>query len=46
MKARDVNHQKMTGEWHKHVRKRLGFKRILNKRRRKFFKKIMESELN
>lgn len=46
MKARDVNHQKMTGELHKHVRKHLGFKRILNKRRRKFFKKIMESELN
>ena len=44
MRQSDVNHQKITGEWHKHVRKRLGFKKIVNKRRRQFLKKAMKSD--
>lgn len=34
----NVNHQKLTGEWCKHVRKDL--KKVLNKQRRKFIRKI------
>lgn len=28
MKQTDVNYQKLTGEWNKHIRKRKGLKKI------------------
>ena len=44
MKATDINYSKMTGEWHKHIRKRNGFKKFYNKRMRLFLKKIFDKE--
>jgi hypothetical protein len=38
----NVNHQRLTGEWCKHVRKDL--KLFLNKRRRSFLKKLQKEE--
>lgn len=29
MKQTDVNYQKLTGEWNKHIRKRKGLKKII-----------------
>lgn len=40
MKQTDVNYHKMTSEWHKHIRKRNGLKKLYNKRRRSFLKKM------
>lgn len=39
----NVNHQKLTGEWCKHIRKKT--KRILNKRRRNYLKKLQNEEI-
>ena len=44
MKAIDVNYHKMTGEYHKHIRKRKGFKKLYNKRMRSFLKKMFDKE--
>ena len=44
MKAIDVNYYKMTGEWHKHIHKRKGFKKLYNKRMRSFLKKMFNKE--
>lgn len=44
MKATDINYSKMTGEWHKHIRKRNGFKKFYNKRMRLFLKKMFDKE--
>lgn len=33
----NLNHQKLTGEWHKHLRKR--FKKTANRKRRTLFRK-------
>ena len=41
----NLNHQKMSGEWHKHCRKRLGFRKIANRARRAFLKKFVEERL-
>lgn len=43
---KDINHQKLTGEWHKHLRKRLGLMKIANKRRRVLLTKIQNDESN
>ena len=40
MKQTDVNYQKFTGEWNKHIRKRTGLKKLYNKKRRAFLKKL------
>lgn len=40
MKATDVSYQKLTGEWNKHIRKRKGLKKLYNKKRRAFLKKL------
>ena len=40
MKQTDVNYQKLTGEWNKHIRKRKGLKKLYNKKRRIFLKKM------
>ena len=40
MKQTDVNYQKLTGEWNKHIRKRVGLKKLYNKKRRTFLKKM------
>lgn len=44
MKAIDVNYHKMTGEYHKHIRKRKGFKKLYNKRMRSFLKNMFNKE--
>ena len=44
MKATDINYSKMTGEYHKHIRKRKGFKKLYNKRMRSFLKKMCNKE--
>lgn len=44
MKATDTNYSKMTGEWHKHIRKSKGFKKLYNKKRRNFLKKLFDKE--
>ena len=41
MKQTDVNYQKLTGEWNKHIRKRKGLKKLYNKKRRAFLKKCL-----
>lgn len=43
MKPTDVNFQKLTGEWNKHIRKRNGLKKLYNKKRRAFLKKYLIS---
>ena len=40
MKPIDVNYQKLTGEWNKPIRKQKGLKKLYNKNRRAFFKKL------
>ena len=40
MKSTDVNFQKLTGEWNKHIRKCKGLKKLYNKKRREFLKKL------
>ena len=40
MHPTDVNFQKLTGEWNKHINKRL--KKMYNKKRRAFLKKIFK----
>jgi len=35
----NLGHQKLTGEFHKHCRKKTGFKKIANKKRRELLKK-------
>lgn len=40
MKPTDVNFQKMTAEWAKHIRKKNGLKKLYNKKRRSFLKKM------
>ena len=40
MKQTDVGYQKLTGEWNKHIRKRKGLKKLYNKKRRAFLKKM------
>ena len=40
MKPTDSNFQKLTGEWNKHIRKRKGLKKLYNKKRRAFLKKM------
>ena len=40
MKQTDVSYQKLTGEWNKHIRKRKGLKKLYNKKRRIFLKKM------
>lgn len=40
MKPTDVNYHKMTAEWTKHIRKKNGLKKLYNKRRRSFLKKM------
>lgn len=40
---KNINHQKLTGEWCKHLRK--GWKRVANRKRRLLFKKSMEEQL-
>ena len=40
MKQTDVGYQKLTGEWNKHIRKRKGLKKLYNKKRRMFLKKM------
>jgi len=44
MKQTDINRNKMTGEWVKHIRR--GWRRELNKLRRSFLKKDLNSQLN
>lgn len=39
-----LNHQKLTGEWHKHNRKRLGFRKIANKKLRSILKKLQKEQ--
>ena len=36
----NVSYQKLTGEWNKHIRKRKGLKKLYNKKRRIFLKKM------
>ena len=43
MKQTDINKNKMTGEWVKHIRR--GMRRELNKLRRSFLKKHMIKQL-
>ena len=38
MTQTDVSYQKLTGEWNKHIRKRL--KKLYNRKRRAFLKKM------
>lgn len=40
MKQTDINFQKLTGEWNKHIRKRKGLKKLYNKKRRAFLKNL------
>ena len=40
MKQTDVSYQKLTGERNKHIRKRKGLKKLYNKKRRMFLKKM------
>ena len=40
MKQTDVSYQKLTGEWNKHIRKRKDLKKLYNKNRRTFLKKL------
>ena len=40
MKPTDVNFQKLTGEWNKHIRKRKGLKKLYNKKKAEHFSKI------
>ena len=40
MKPTDSNFQKLTGEWNKHIRKRKGLKKLYNKKRRAYLKKM------
>ena len=40
MKQTDINFQKLTGEWNKHIRKRKGLKKLYNKKRRTFLKNL------
>ena len=40
MKQTDVNYKKLTGEFNKHIRKRKGLKKLYNKKRRTFLKKL------
>ena len=40
MTQTDVSYQKLTGEWNKHIRKRKGLKKLYNKKRRAFLKKM------
>ena len=44
MKQTDINRNKMTGEWVKHIRR--SWRRPLNKLRRNFLKKDMLSQLS
>ena len=40
MKQTDICYQKLIGEWNKHICKRNGLKKLYNKKRRAFLKKI------
>ena len=40
MKQTDISYQKLTGEWNKHIRKRVGLKKLYNKKRRAFLTKV------
>ena len=40
MTQTDVSYQKLTGEWNKHIRKRKGLKKLYNRKRRIFLKKM------
>lgn len=40
MKQTDVNYKKLTSEWNKHIRKWNGLKKLYNKKRRAFLKKM------
>lgn len=40
MTQTDVSYQKLTGEWNKHIRKRKGLKKLYNRKRRVFLKKM------
>ena len=40
MKPTDVNYQKLTGECNKPIRKQKGIKKLYNKNRRVFLKKL------
>lgn len=40
MKQTDAGYQKLTGGWNKHIRKRTGLKKLYNKKRRAFLKKL------
>lgn len=40
----NFNHQKLTGEFHKHCRTKLGFKKIANHRRRVLLNKLQKEE--
>lgn len=44
MKQTDINRNKMTGEWVKHIRR--GWRRPLNKLRRKFLFKDQNNQQN
>ena len=47
MKTRALNnHQYLTGEFHKHCRKSLGFKKIASRKRRSILKEITLQEQN
>ena len=40
MKQTDVSYQKLTGECNKHIRKRKGLKKLYNKKKQIFLKKM------
>ena len=40
MKQTEKKKKKLTGEWNKHIRKRKGLKKLYNKKRRAFLKKM------
>jgi len=40
----NFNHQKLTGEFHKHCRTKLGFKKLANRRRKNLLIKLQKQE--
>lgn len=44
MKQTDINFKKITHEYAKHIRKRRGYKKMYNKKRRSFLKKMFLNE--
>ena len=41
MKQTDINFQKLTGEWNKHIRKRKGLKKLYNKKKQSISQKFV-----